>query len=397
MQVNTERLSVKPALLRWARETAGLSLEQASEKTAIPRKTLLQWEQLGGYLTPSQLERLAEKYHRPSAAFFLPDAPPTPSVGTDFRRYSTHRASPVGPSTQLALRRARWLQRTFVEISDERETNSKRFSLRARLGSEPSEIASDARRVFGVSVGQQLKWNDPGRALREWRSRFGSVGILVFQFRIATEEKVRGFSLGEGVPAIALNTTDTVTGRVFTLFHELGHILLARPGLCDPVEAPSRTARRTDAAEDARIETFCDRFSGDFLVPRVALLEQAQIIEYRRGQRDLVTVVEKCARAFGVSRLMFLRRMHDEEIVPTNLYWSLFREWTQAPPPRQVRGGFTSPPTKTLAELGPTFVTRVLGALDKGAITYSDVANYLSLRLKHIDHLRELLPGEAPA
>jgi Zn-dependent peptidase ImmA (M78 family) len=131
-------------------------------------------------------------------------------------------------------------------------------------------------------------------------------------------------------------------------------------------------------------------------VPRAALLEQAEILKYQQDQRGLVTLVEKCARAFGVSRLMFLRRMHDEGIISANLYWSLFRDWTQAAARRQS-GGFTSPPTKTLSELGPTFVNRVLNALDGGAITYSDVADYLSLRLKHVDRLRELLPGEAPA
>jgi Zn-dependent peptidase ImmA (M78 family) len=214
---------------------------------------------------------------------------------------------------------------------------------------------------------------------------------------MAADEKVRGFSLGNGVPVIALNSSDTANGRVFTLFHELGHIVLSRPGLCNPKEAPARTTHRTNSAEEAKIETFCDRFSGDFLVPRVALLEHPHVIEYRQGKGDLVALVEKCSRAFGVSRLMFLRRMHDEGIVPTNIYWSLYKRWTKNVQPRQPGGGFSSPPTKALAELGPTFVNSVLSALDRGAITYSDVTDYLSLRLKHVDHLRELLPGEASA
>jgi Zn-dependent peptidase ImmA (M78 family) len=248
-----------------------------------------------------------------------------------------------------------------------------------------------------VSVERQFKWNAPGRALREWRNRLGSLGVLVFQFRIAADEKVRGFSLGNGVPVIALNSTDMANGRVFTLFHELGHIVLSRPGLCDPKEAPARTARRTNEAEEAKIEAFCDKFSGDFLVPRDALLNQPNLLEYQQGKGDLPSFVERCSRAFGVSRVMFLRRMHDEGVVPTNLYWSLYRKWNQAGPRRQPNGGFSSPPIKTLAELGPTFVNRVLSAFDGGAITYSDVADYLSIRLKHVDRLRELLPDEAAA
>ena len=394
--MKTERLPVKPALLRWARETAGLSLPQAAGKTGIARKTLFQWEQLGGHPTPGQLERLAEKYHLPSAAFFLPVPPKMPSIGTDFRRYSTHRRSPVGPSTRLALRRARWLQRTFIEISDHLRANGKRFSLRARPESEASAVASDARSFLGVSIDQQLSWNNPSRALREWRTRCGSVGILVFQFRIDPEERVRGFSLGDGVPAIALNSTDSVTGRVFTLFHELGHIVLTRPGLCDPEEVQAKRIDRADTIDEARIEAFCDRFSGDVLVPRDSLLQQPEVTGYRQG-KDLVPALEKCSRRFGVSRLMLLRRMNDEGIIPTNLYWSLYKQLTKTVPRQHPSGGFSSPPTKALSELGSTFVNRVLGAMDRGSITYSEVADYLSLRLKHVDRLRELLLGEAHA
>lgn len=395
--MKTERLPVRPGLLRWARKTAGLSLLQAAEKTGIARRTLLQWEELGGYPTPGQLEKLADKYHRPSAAFFLPSPPPEPSVETDFRRHYAHRGNPVGPSMQLALRRARWLQRTFSEISSELRTNGKHFSLRAQLEDPPSVVASHARDVFGISLEQQFKWNDPSRALREWRTRFGSLGILVFQFRMAADEKVRGFSLGNGVPVIALNSNDTINGRVFTLFHELGHVILSRPGMCDPKEAPGKAPRRTNAAEETRTETFCDKFSGDFLVPRAALLKQRHILEYQQGKQGLATTVEKGSRAFSVSRLMFLRRMHDEGFVPTNVYWPFYKRWSKDIPLRQPSGGFSSPPTRALAELGPTFINRVLGALDRGAITYSDVSDYLSLRLKHVDRLRGLLPGEAPA
>lgn len=83
---------VNPEILRWARETAGLSLSQAAAVVgikgsrkghAVDRLTALE----EGKEAPSRalLARMAEKYHRPLLAFYL-DAPPAKGDrGEDFR------------------------------------------------------------------------------------------------------------------------------------------------------------------------------------------------------------------------------------------------------------------------------------------------------------------------
>ncbi len=391
-----ERLNVKAALLRWARESAGLDLDEAAHKIGLKRKTLRQWEELGGYPTARQLEQLGEKYHRPTAAFFLPEPPREPAIPTDFRRFPAHREHPIGPSTRLALRRARWLQRIFIELSRELESTRTRLTLATRLGDDASSAAQEVRNLIGVSVEVQSIWRTPGRALREWRHAVEARGVLVFQFRLEPEEKVRGFCLAGDVPVVALAKVESPAGRVFTLFHELGHILLARPGLCAPEEAEAKNGKSRGVDDAAKIERFCDAFSGSLLVPRETLLGRPEVIAYQRGKEELEAVVQKCTRTFAVSRVMLLRRMHDEGLVQPAVYWPLMSRWLRSNAPRRG-GGVSTPPERVLSELGSTFVNRVLHGLDAGAVTYSDVAEYLALRLKHVDRLRELLPREASA
>lgn len=66
---------VKPALLVWARERSGLSVETAAAKMQLEVVVLRDWE--SGAERPSipQVRKLGEIYKRPLAVFFLPERP----------------------------------------------------------------------------------------------------------------------------------------------------------------------------------------------------------------------------------------------------------------------------------------------------------------------------------
>jgi transcriptional regulator with XRE-family HTH domain len=86
--MTTQRVSdvVKPALLRWARETSGLTTEETAKKIGVKPERLAEWEE--GTLRPTvaQLRKAADVYKRPFAVFFLCDPPAQPVPLHDFRR-----------------------------------------------------------------------------------------------------------------------------------------------------------------------------------------------------------------------------------------------------------------------------------------------------------------------
>lgn len=69
----------------------------------------------------------------------------------------------------------------------------------------------------------------------------------------------------------------------------------------------------------------------------------------------------------------------------------LERERSLARPAGKRRGFGPSPSRRCLQEKGRLFVSLVLDGRRKEAITYNDVADYLSLRVKHFDQLKALI------
>ncbi len=81
-----------------------------------------------------------------------------------------------------------------------------------------------------------MAWRNIDEALKEWRQAIYRVGIFVFKdaFR---EERFSGFSLYDDVfPIIYVNNSAAKPRQIFTLFHELGHLLFHTSGI-DPLDA----------------------------------------------------------------------------------------------------------------------------------------------------------------
>lgn len=70
-----ERLRITPRVLVWARETAGLSLEQAAAKLSVTTNRLAAME--AGEVDPTrrQLDNFARVFRRPTVVFFLRNPP----------------------------------------------------------------------------------------------------------------------------------------------------------------------------------------------------------------------------------------------------------------------------------------------------------------------------------
>ncbi|MCY4196480.1 MAG: helix-turn-helix transcriptional regulator [Rhodobacteraceae bacterium] len=83
-------INVNPDILVWARETAGLSVEEAAKTlqlTTSARSTAAEKLERGEKSpTRNQLNSMAKAYRRPLLVFYMEEPPRTGSRGTDFRR-----------------------------------------------------------------------------------------------------------------------------------------------------------------------------------------------------------------------------------------------------------------------------------------------------------------------
>ena len=388
-------IAVAPTLVKWARVSAGLTVQKAARRAGIKAARLTEWEETAeARTTPRQLERLADACKRPVAAFFLPAPPTEPPPPLDFRIRPTADRPALSSTTLIAIRRTRRLQRLYADLDG--DTRAAKTLPRLRLTDDPERAGGVMRAMLRVPP-EASAGREPHEVLNLWRAAVEQRGVLVFQFGMPIRE-VRGFSLTDGVPAIVLNTKDHPHPRVFTLVHELTHLLVRQPGLCNPDEAIDvRQAIRTLGGETGRpfdaVEVFCNAVAGACLVPLDALLARPLVQAFQRERARLEDVVRDGVATFGVSRYVILRRLHTARALSQARYDQTVEVWRAEAGravPRRKRGG-PAPAQRVVSELGRSFVSRVLRAHERQEITGADVADYLSIRLKHLPRVQALV------
>ncbi|MGH7801443.1 MAG: ImmA/IrrE family metallo-endopeptidase [Thermodesulfobacteriota bacterium] len=381
---------VEPKVLKWARESMGLDFKETAKRLKVVEDTVGKWESGQKKPTLIQLEKLAKIYKRPLAVFFLPEPPKEIPLPKDFRTLPMDNEKPFSLKTRLAIRRAQRLQSLATDLA--KSINREIISQigRAKLSDDPEVIAIRVRQQLGVEIQKQFSWKDENKAFNDWKKTIENRGILVFQIGIPLKE-ARGFSLAKGeIPAIVLNLHDSTTGRIFSLFHEYAHLLLNESGICDMEEINGFSG------EARSIEKFCNHFAGAALVPKNALLDH-QLIRSKEDSSPLPDeVLQELAKAFKVSQEVILRRLLILGRSTRDFYKRKREEWeakVKRGEQRQRKWGRINPPKKCIRENGVPFVSLVLDTHREGKITYSDVADYLEIRLKHLPKIEQLVEG----
>jgi Zn-dependent peptidase ImmA (M78 family) len=212
-------------------------------------------------------------------------------------------------------------------------------------------------------------------ALKEWRQALYRVGIFVFKdaFR---EESFSGFSLyDDAFPIIYVNNSSAKTLQIFTLFHELAHLLFHTSGI-DPLDdeyiehLPDRPKQ---------IELLCNRFAAQFLVPEKAF-ETAFA-----GQRPSERTAEMLAAHFHVSREFIFRKFLDRGLITQSDYARGARRWAEQ---KQASSG-GNPYWSKLAYLGREYVALVFRQYHQNHIDDVQLGEYLDTKPKNVGTLEE--------
>lgn len=387
MPRETLKVSLNSAVLTWARESAGLSVEEVAKRVRTSVENVAKWELGERQPTLRILEDLSVFYKRPLAVFFLPEPPQEPPLPKDFRVLPGKESLPLSKETRLAIREARRLQALATELMKELGLGSEAKIGKTSLKANPEEVAAEERRRLGVGIEEQLSWGNSYLAFYSWRQAIERLNVLIFQLRMPLEE-ARGFSLLDGeLPAIVVNASDAIHARIFTLLHEYGHLLLSTAGVCLPVEGPIAEAITPE------VERFCNHFAGALLVPKDALHKDEQVRSIARSITLSDQAIDQIATRFKVSKQVIWRRMQLTGLIPLKKYQTKLEAWEKGETQKHRRKSSfgVSPAKRCIQEKGPRFTSLVLEAKDRDLITYSDVADYLSIRVKHLEKVQSLI------
>lgn len=371
-----------PRVLTWARTTAGWTVEEIAKKLQVDSATVRAWEEGQAAVSLGKLQDLTTYYKRSLAAFFLPRPPQMRPLPPDFRSLP-NRQGVFSKDTWLALRRAHRLQDIAADLMQALEQSASASSGEATLSNNPEEVAIQERDRLGIDIAQQTAWPNEGQALREWREALERANILTFQLQMPVED-ARGFSLVDQEPTVvAVSSKDSMSARIFTLLHEYGHIMLRSSGICYP---------REEAVSDHRseLENWCDHFAGAVLMPNTALVSNEDRIAFGRGASDKSRCLSRLAQKYKVSRLAMLTRLLTLGFISRDRYNREVNALKKVA--RGAGGGFAPHPAELcIAKKGRRFTSLVLQAVDQDVVGYSEMADYLGIRLKHADRVRALL------
>jgi Zn-dependent peptidase ImmA (M78 family) len=269
-------------------------------------------------------------------------------------------------------------------LGDEPET----LGVTAQISDDPESIAARARSRLGVSLDQQSRWGEPDKAFKAWREAVESAGVLVFVLSGAHHQvplgEVRGFAIAERpIPVVVVNGGDRTNGRIFTLMHELGHVVLGESAIENELEPDAEML-----TPDHAIETFCNRFAASVLMPRDALLAEP-IVAARIGGRSVWTDAEIAAlsRRYCVSREALLLRLVEFGRADRAFYQTkrleYARQYAELDEEAEA-GGFAPYHYQVLGHLGRGFAGLVLQGYYNGRLTLSSVSGYLGMQAKSV-------------
>lgn len=372
-------------MLTWARESVGATADDVAANLRIPLETVRKWEAGEESPTLKALEALASFCKRPLAVFFLAQPPHEEPLPNDFRTLPGKEAVPLSRKSRIVIRRAMRLQRLAAELLSEMALPTSPRTERFSLSSSAEDVAHGERSRLGITVEQQTRWRHNYEAFRAWRSALERLNVFIFRFPMPVRQ-ARGFSLTDAdPPIIVVNSSDSITGGIFTLFHEYAHILLNAGGLC--LHEESRIT------EHLPIESFCNRFAGHFLVPRDALLEDVRV----RGCSEPAALADPDLRAiasrFKVSRYVVWRRLSETLAIPQRAYWDRVERWLAVPVPPRKKVRPPSRAERCLRQRGPKFASLVFEAKGQSLVTYRDALDYLGVWPQDVGNLETLLRG----
>jgi Zn-dependent peptidase ImmA (M78 family) len=393
---------IKPELLVWARQSAGLSLDAAAAKLRVSEERLRSWETDEARPTIAQLRTAARVYKRPLAIFYLPEPPLDFQPLRDYRRVPEAQLGQLSPELLAVIRRAHAIREAALELRELADEPVKPAPKLDEGTTDPERYGAAARALLGVTLAQQAAWRDPGRALNAWLDAVSGLDVLVLQAQRIPIQEMRGFSIStDRLPVVVLNGGDFPRGRIFTLLHEFAHVLLHADGVCDAL--PRRQARGpTD-----EIEIFCNQVAAAALMPLDAFRSEPALQDPPADRRWSEETIGSLSEKYSTSREAIVRRLYSigladwdflqEKEAEYRAAYKAFREEQKRKRREEEHSGGPGYYRMKVRDLGRGFIEAALDAYYRRAITGSDLSEYLEIKLNGLPKLEAELAATGGA
>jgi len=381
-------LALNPEILTWARETSGLTVQEAAVavglgaahgRTGEERLAALE----AGEETPSRplLVRMAKAYRRPLVVFYLPAPPAKGDRGQDFRKVPGVAAPAFDAELDALVRDIQARQSIVKSVQEDLEALPVEFVDSVTMEVKPADLAVRMAGAIRFDLAEFRREKAPFAYLRQKVENAGVFVLLLgnlgsFHTNISPE-RFRGFAVADPLaPFVVVNDQDAEVAWAFTLLHELTHLWLGTTGV-------------SGEAASTRIERYCNDVAAEVLLPG------RELAELRRLPVVDATNVTEFAQARRVSRAMVAYRAFRAGIL-TEARWEAMssqfrREWQEHKAARTARQRKEEAgPSYYVVRrhrLGASLLGLVRNSLQAGALTYTAAGRVLGVKARNVEPL----------
>ena len=359
MTSKKDTISIAPQLLLKLRENTGYSESQAAKKAGISTEELIKIEKSKKKATITLIKKLSEAYEYPLVTFFEEKAPEHPHKLKDYR---INRNKTINPEVKKAERRAYYLINALEEISEER----------GRIPEYPkdhtaAELAKSFREKINLEKPSVKKAED---ALESYKARLEDrLGIVITEDALKSED-VRAFCINSDIPIIVLNESDKPEIKLFSLFHELCHLIQRNSTIC---------SIETGVKGKDHAELYCDKFSSEILVPTEAIRREKSL---KKGvsQRS----ISGLSNRYFVSKQVIMIKLLGEDLITEERY-SKFKQAFDEKLLEKNKSGRKNWEKTYLKRIGKKVAETVRNAHHQEKISTADAIDILNVKSKYAE------------
>lgn len=296
-------------ILTWARCRASLSVDYIAEKFKKPVDAIIAWEEGKEPITFAQAQRYANITKIPFGYLYL-NTPPEEKLPIPDRRTVGSRNNEISVALKDTISDVLIKQDWYKDYALSNGLPEVELVGKLPPNSNPKKIVATIKEYIDIQIPPTKgKWKDFFSALVK---KIESQGILVMRSGVVKSNNTRpisvddfrGFCIADKIaPVIFINTNDAKAAQIFTLIHELAHLVLGQSAISDL----SINSREKE-------EMICNAAAAEYLTPEVIFLKKwNESLSIEENIDDLRSV-------FRVSSWVIARRALDLKLISKHEY-----------------------------------------------------------------------------
>lgn len=366
------RVKINHEVLKWARESLNISKNEVIIK--LKRKTITEdnldnWENGSELIDINTAKKLAKLYGISLAVLYMPHIPKNihPEI-RDLRQIKGEFSKNAILLMRKLVGHYEWVREYLVNENKIELDFVGMVSINNNIN-QPLAIFKDILEIeINFSKDSEYNFKKIIKKLEE-KNIFISIANSYncnHYYKVPIEE-IRGFAIADKVaPFIFVNSSDSNNAKLFTLIHELTHILLGETGISD-LEFNYKIIQNN-------IEHYCNKVASEFLMPSKIFTNL-----WLNNNNNLVDKIKYISNKLPVSKLAILVKAKTLNYINDNaIFDDLFNKFSEIK--YNKKNGFANPNLLMKNLNSKMFSNYVLKAYDNNSITLKDVCNLLSIK-----------------